>query len=396
MSVVSVILQEWTTATPADTPALARLRLSVDARVQSQLDALRTQQVLEIRELWSGVEISATSFIGRVRIGDLQITITPKLQGIPLWELFRYAYGLRNLRRYAAAEFNPRVSPFQDLLISLLQAEAEELVVRGLHRRYIRQTGQLTSPRGRLELAEIVRGGGATSATLPCSYYTRLEDCPINQALLAGLRFASSLTSDVRLRSSLHRVIRQLDEEVSAVRLTHAFLQSVMRSSTRLTRAYEPALRIISLLMNGMGIPLDDTSPALMLDGFLFDMNRFYQALLTRFLREHLPERYQIQSEYRMEGLFAYQREHNPRNRHAPIVRPDLVVMCQRKIAAILDAKYRDLWERELPREMLYQLSLYALSREQHRQATILYPTTEYAAREACISLRPFDGVLSA
>jgi 5-methylcytosine-specific restriction enzyme subunit McrC len=55
---------------------------------------------------------------------------------------------------------------------------------------------------------------------------------------------------------------------------------------------------------------------------------------------------------------------------------------------AVLDAKYRDLWEQPLPREMLYQLALYALGRAGERASAILYPTVEAAARKQTIVIQ--------
>jgi 5-methylcytosine-specific restriction enzyme subunit McrC len=92
--------------------------------------------------------------------------------------------------------------------------------------------------------------------------------------------------------------------------------------------------------------------------------------------------------------MMRYAPAHNPRNKRSPEPRPDFVVRRGGGVVAMLDAKYRDLWEHDLPREMLYQLAIYALSREapggtaSTASSVILYPTLAPGAREARIEIR--------
>src|SRR6202041_2537032 len=98
--------------------------------------------------------------------------------------------------------------------------------------------------------------------------------------------------------------------------------------------------------------------------------------LVTRLLTEHL-EGYVVRSEYTLRDMMAFDPARNPRGRKSPRPRPDLAILQGDRVEQLLDAKYRDLWENELPRDMLYQLTIYALSQRDVRMASIVYPTLD-------------------
>lgn len=381
-----IALSEWEMLSPDNCPVLAGLSFDQSIGSRRVIDDLNSSQKLKLTELRDGIEISSFSHVGRIRIGQLQITVLPKLKTSSLLRLLRYAFGFRRLSLISESTHLYDRSGFEDLLISQLNAEAQELILRGLRKSYVRLDDRLASPRGRIDINRLAQDGGTITATLPCQHYPRIEDTFINQLLLAGLRFAGDLASLVDLRRESRKLASLMEEQISTVKLDSNIFDRYERERNRLTAAYHPAISIIRLLFEGQGIALEGRQNTQLLHGFMFDMNMFFQALLSRFLSDNLSD-YTIRDEHGLKGMMRYDPNFNPHGKQSPTPRPDYAVMSQGRLLALLDAKYRDLWEKPLPREMLYQLVVYAISQTERPRSAILYPTTDVLAKESRINV---------
>jgi 5-methylcytosine-specific restriction enzyme subunit McrC len=380
-------LLEWQRIDPSSMRQLAGLSFDGDPAARRLAAELSTHQWVSILELRQGIQIQTSSFVGNLRLGELNLNIKPKIGFDVLAVLFRYAYGWHDLHLLPTAKQETAAATFQDLFIHQLTAEADHLVARGVFRQYRQHDNYLASPRGRLNLHQLVADGGVRAAEIACTHHERSADNMLNQALLAGLLFAAGQTDNLLLRTRLRRLASMLDMVVTRRRLTHDLLEDALRSLSRLNLAYKPALQLIGMLYEGSGVVFaGDHVSKIPLPGFLFDMNRFFEQLLTRFLAENLVG-YTVKDQHRLTEMMTYRQGSNPRGRRSPTPRPDIAILRDGKLVGLFDAKYKDLWENPLPRDMLYQLAVYALSQPAQRVATILYPTTDIAAKDQIVNI---------
>lgn len=385
---VHVQLSEWDRADPSTHKELRGLTLELTPALRGVVDVLKCTERFSVTELRHGIEITTTSFVGSLQLGDLHIVITPKIDFDVLISLFRYAYGLHDLHQLSDVSHKTSMSTFQDLLIQQLGSEVAGLLARGIHRQYFPVTERLSSPRGKIDVTAVVRESGYIADKISCAHYPRLEDNVLNRLLLTGTRFAAWLTGNRTLRTHLLQLVSRLEADVATIPLDGNLLAQARRALSRLTSAYEPAITLIELLYGGAGVSWqEDERTPLRLPGFLFDMNRFFEALVTRFLSENLRG-FTVRAQHKLAGMMAYRTEHNPLRRRAPTPRPDIAVIGNAAVVKLLDTKYRDLWENPLPRDMLYQLAIYALSQPKPGEAVILYPSMNRHARQQVVDIR--------
>lgn len=365
----TINLKEW------DNIVLEGIELT-DNNSRDTAKALTEKGILEITELKEGLSISSKSYVGRVKLGCFQINVYPKINGLPLYQLLRYAYRLRKLKLFNVADHTIDNFSFFDLLIYELYIESEDLIRRGIQKSYIQREEDLSSPRGRIDMNRLCGQGGVIKESLPCRYFNRNENNTLNQTLLAGLKLGLKLVVDSSLKIKLQRLCSILGENISEITLTRSSLQQARNSMNRLTERYSAVFEIINILYESQGIQLNDGSSYLNLRGYFFDMNAFFETLIGRLL-ENCSGRYSIRDQFSLHDMFIYSSGFNPSRRKSPTPRPDFALLKHGMVERLLDAKYRDLWEKSLPTVMLYQLAIYAVSGVGNNTATILYPAID-------------------
>ena len=223
------------------------------------------------------------STIGALEIGDLSVSVLPKLDISRVLFLASYAMGAFKLREMERFNFESASSLVEALALALAVA-ARRAFASGLLHGYRTEDEAMHTVRGRIRITEQIRRRFGVPWPLEVRYDEFTEDITANRLVkAAAARLGQARVCSPRSRADLRWVSARL-AKVSLVEFATNAVPEV--AFDRLNEHYREVVVLSRLVLRHMSFETGrggNQAP-----GFLMDMNKVFQGFVTQALREAL------------------------------------------------------------------------------------------------------------
>ena len=266
----TIRLREWQTS----------VNLTLDGRERDALRSLLGVTVQPTPGTADRYDVTPGNKIGAVLTGETTLLVQPKLPIHQVLFLLGYAADPQGWR-----DGNATLTDAPDLVtgVAALYARVcDRALARGLLHGYHSVETDLTTVRGRIDLARQLRRRPGVDVPLAVRFQDYDEDIAENQLLLA----AASTLRTLPIRSpSARRSLHRLRDTMRNVTLTeHAPGAIPTVTYTRLNRHYRPAVELARMILTGRSIDLRPgrvETPSLVID-----MAVVFEEFVRRAIRE--------------------------------------------------------------------------------------------------------------
>lgn len=293
--------------------------------------------------------LRSAAIVGAVEAGNLSLLIRPKIAIAQLLSLACYAMGhfrqQENPFNFAERETLP------DALALSLNFMARRAFARGLLHGYRARAESLYTVRGRIRFDEQLRRRFSIPLPVAVRYNEFTDDILENRLIKAAADRLSRLRlHSTPARSGLAWVVGNLDS-VSLSEYPAAAVPEV--KFDRLNEHYRDVVGLSRLILRHSAF--EATRGEVRAAGFLMDMNRVFQEFVTVALREVLGLSVNTLSEKWVGTL-----DEGDKGEAGKVwIRPDLVWREGGGYSFVGDVKYKNLTDKSVPEEDLYQLLAY-------------------------------------
>ena len=326
----------------------APVRLSVTERdsLHEVLPSLTIEPVLGEDGAYS---LTPGSTIGALEIGNLSVSILPKLDISRVLFLASYALGAFKLREMERFNFEEAPSLVEALALALAAA-ARRAFASGLLHGYRTEEEAMHTVRGRVRITEQIRRRFGVPLPLEVRYDEFTDDITANRLVKA----AATRLGRMRVRSPQSRAgLRWVSARLENVSLVEFQANAIPKVAfDRLNAHYHEVVALSRLVLQHTSFEIGrggNRAP-----GFLMDMNVVFQGFVTQALREALgvsertfhsdtgPHRITLDQAGRV------------------LLKPDLSWWDGPTCTFVGDTKYKRINDERVPNADLYQLLAYA------------------------------------
>ena len=322
--------------------------LSVEDRdtLRAAIPSLTAEPVVGQEAIY---RLTPGSTVGALELGDLAVSIRPKLEVSRVLFLASYAMGAFKLQDEPFA-FEDKETLVEALAPALVAA-ARRAFGRGLLHGYRTEEQALHTVRGRIMVAEQVR----RRFDIPLPVEVRYDDFTDDILPNRLVRAAASVLGAMHIEAADAREgLRWMDAtlgNVSLLRFSPLDVPAV--AFNRLNEHYREVVELSRLILRYRAIEMD--RGGLRANAFLMDMTEVFQGFVTRALRESLGVSDRtLRSDKNLPRTLWLDKGSRVR------LRPDLSWWDRSTCTFVGDAKYKRVQDKRVPNADLYQMLAYA------------------------------------
>ncbi len=351
-----IVLQEWR---PQRVTGLDR------AVVDALLDH-ENRPVEVTPERGNAWTLRATSKVGVIRVGDVDLRIQPKV-------------GIENMLRLMDEEVagerwfddHTDAAVDDDLLVATIRRFAHHVSAalnQGLRRDYRSHEDHLVSPRGRIDFpAQFAR---PLVTPLACRFDEYTADIELNRLLRHALLRSLAVSGlPVVTRRELMRAAGAFDDTHGPPPGPHWFPSW---KPNRLERHWVRAARLADVILRQLSSGTDVGAGRT--QTFLIDMNVLFEQYVTRKLGERLPSPFVLRAQH----------EDRLDVQGRVVIKPDIVIFRDNQPVLALDCKYK-LSDGRARHEDYYQALAYATALNLDDAALIYHADDDVQVREPVV-----------
>ncbi len=299
------------------------------------LEQFLVNKKIDIVETKKGIRISVGPYIGSAEFSNFIITVNPKFTQLKnIGKLIDYAYDLKDedILDYEIKFHEEKENPME-LIIQLFTNQCKKLLQKGLVKAY--QTHQETVPlmRGKLLLQQQIKNQSKFNLNFSCEFDEFTENIVENQILLFTLEKCYHMTSSNHRKSTIKKIIHQMDAEVELKQIGIQDFNKVQY--TRLNSQYKKPHELSKLILKHLGLFDFKKQSASFVVPYFIPMYQVFEDFLTKLFEDYYALKIQKQwptPSWKVNGY--------PQN-----IKPDIITYntksCKKgSEVSIIDAKY--------------------------------------------------------